>query len=175
MRKRGFVGNWQNRHWAEVYNFFDGDTNNAPNNDKYIPTGELPKQPAGTIAGILERMELFYNTPYVWGGGNRVTGGDCSYYVNYCYSMGGATENNHGSLSSYDIRRIMSIWGAIGEREPKDGMILWRQGHVALYKGGYVYELRSAKLDFQKTAYSTRGKDFAYILYSEKIDYDDVD
>lgn len=170
MKRRGYISNWQQRHYASFYNFFDGDTNNAPNNDKYIPTGDLPKQPTLDINEILKKMELFYNAKYVWGG-SSLQQADCSYFVNYCYGVTGGAYGAHGS-SSYDIVRIYSLWGNVGEIQPKDGMILWRRGHVALYKGGYVYEMANSDKDFQKRPYSTRGKDFTYILYSEKINYD---
>lgn len=176
MRKRGFIGSWQNRHWAEVYDFFSGDTNNAPFNSKYLSDKDLPKQPAGTIKSILERANMFKNSKYVWGGATVATS-DCSFYVSYCY---GTDDEGSHTWDTGMIGRVYTLYGEWGSVTPKNGMILWNGkvsgggGHVGLYMDGQLWDMGNSRVNFRQQDWSERP-DMRYVLYSEKIDYDDVD
>lgn len=158
---RGHI--WSNDD--DEYSPYDGDKPYTPDTPDYTPS---PTEPSGTIESILERMELFYNTPYVWGG-SSLSGADCSFFVNYCY---GTTDVGSHGISSSVIRTTYTIYGTVASgTTPKNGMILWKSGHVALYKDGYVYEMASTALDFQKRSWESQKNRFTYILYSTKINY----
>lgn len=159
---------FRGRIWAndsEEYNPFDGDKPYTPDQPDYTPS---PIEPSGTIASILERMELFYNTDYVWGG-SSLSGADCSFFVNYCY---GTTEIGSHGIDSRGILKTYTTYATVASGTmPKNGMILWKTGHVALYKDGYVYEMASTASDFQKRSWESQKHRFTYILYSTKINY----
>lgn len=63
--------------------------------------------------------------------------GDCSFLVCHAYGI--------QQIGSSQINRQFPIW----EGQPKDGMILWRSGHVAIYSQGNAIQLRGISSDFQ--------------------------
>lgn len=149
---------------SEEYSPFDGDKPYTPDQPDYTPSPIEPLE----IASILERMELFYNTDYVWGG-SSLSGADCSFFVNYCY---GTTEIGSHGIDSRNILKTYTTYATVASGTmPKSGMILWKTGHVALYKDGYVYEMASTASDFQKRSWESQKHRFTYILYSTKINY----
>lgn len=88
--------------------------------------------------------------------------GDCSYLVNYAYGI--ASPGNHGpGTASY--QSMYSKW----EGTPKNGMIVWRNGHAGIYNNGSVIELSSLKNDFKITQYSPSN--WSATLYNKNIQY----
>lgn len=86
--------------------------------------------------------------------------GDCSYLVCYAY--------NRSQIGSWAISEKYEVWE--DKSNPKDGMILWRPGHVAIYDDGKVLELASQSVDFRIKEYVSMEWD--KVLYSNKVDYD---
>lgn len=86
--------------------------------------------------------------------------GDCSYLVCYAY--------NRSQIGSWAISEEYAEWD--DKRKPKDGMILWRPGHVSIYDDGKVLELASQSVDFRIKEYVSMEWD--KVLYSNKVDYD---
>lgn len=86
--------------------------------------------------------------------------GDCSYLVCYAY--------NRSQIGSWAISEEYKIWG--DQQNPKDGMILWRPGHVAIYDDGMVLELANQSVDFRIKEYVSL--EWSKVLYSSKVDYD---
>ena len=83
---------------------------------------------------------------------------DCSGLVCYAYKI--------GELSSYGIEDKYPVWNDA----PKDGMILWRKGHVGIYENGCVHELRGIDYDYQFSAY--KSGNWTKILYDPNVDYE---
>lgn len=94
--------------------------------------------------------------------------GDCSYLVNYAY--GKASPGNHGSGSGA-IANSYSLYGVPGSITPKDGMILWKAGHVGIYWDNKVIELRGIDYDYKEDAYDLK-RGWKKILYDKNISYD---
>lgn len=85
---------------------------------------------------------------------------DCSGLVCYAYQI--------GELSSYGLHDKYPVWGDA----PKDGMILWRKGHVGIYEDGHVHELRGIDYDYQLSPYEAER--WSAVLYDPKVDYTDT-
>lgn len=85
------------------------------------------------------------------------TVGDCSYLVCYAYGI--------KMIGSYQIREKFKIWNG----SPKDGMILWRKGHVAIFGYGKAIQLKGIDYDYVEIDYE---KDkYTAVLYDPAIDY----
>lgn len=159
------------RHWrddTDIHNAWDGDAFD-PLNPDYWGDPDVKNQPSTTVSEILEKAQLFVGTAYYWSG-SHIGASDCSFFVNYCY--GDTDVGSHGK-SSVTIAHTYSVYGKVGEVTPKNGMILWKSGHVALYINGEVWEMLNAATGFKASPYSSRGQKFSLILYSEKVDYDE--
>ena len=121
----------------------------------------------GELASIELAKRLKAENPKVWtntyysralqdiDGKTRVC--DCSGMVCACYDI--------SNIGSYVINETFSKTKKI-----KNGMILWRKGHVGIYANGKVYQMKSQAKDFFIENYN--AKEWSNILYSEKIDYD---
>ena len=100
----------------------------------------------GEIASVALANRLRKENPATWtdsyynkalkdiDGKQRV--GDCSGLVCHAYDI--------GIISSYQIERKYQQW----HDQPKNGMILWRTGHVGIYDSGKVRELRGIDYDY---------------------------
>lgn len=86
--------------------------------------------------------------------------GDCSYLVCYAY--------NRSQIGSWAISEKYEVWE--DKNNPKDGMILWRPGHVAIYDNDKVIELASQSVDFRIKEYVSM--EWSRVLYSKEVDYD---
>ena len=85
---------------------------------------------------------------------------DCSGLV--CHALG------ISDIGSYQIGQKFKEW----KDEPKEGMIAWRQGHVAIFrKGGFVIEMQGQSTDFRDDRYY-KDAGFTKILYDPSINYD---
>lgn len=84
--------------------------------------------------------------------------GDCSGLVCHAYDT--------AMISSYAIEAKYPEW----KDSPKDGMILWRRGHVGIYDGGRVHELKSIDYDYRFDIYDASR--WAKVLYDTSVDYD---
>lgn len=82
---------------------------------------------------------------------------DCSGLVCYAYKI--------GELSSYGIQDKYPAWNGT----PKDGMILWRKGHVGIYEDGHVHELKGIDYDYRFSPYV--ASEWSAVLYDESVDY----
>lgn len=82
---------------------------------------------------------------------------DCSGMVCGCYEI--------SNIGSYAINETFTKTNEI-----KNGMILWRKGHVGLYANSKVYQMKSQALDFYVEDY--KPSDWTNILYDKSIDYD---
>ena len=82
---------------------------------------------------------------------------DCSGMVCGCYEIGniGSSAINDKFSKTKDI---------------KNGMVLWRQGHVGIYADGSVYQMKSIVLDFYVELYNQC--EWTNILYEPSVDYD---
>lgn len=87
--------------------------------------------------------------------------GDCSFLVCYAY--------NRNMISSYSIAEKYKEW----KSQPKNGMILWRPGHVAIYGDGKCIQLKSQAYDYVETNY--KDDSFSKVLYDPNVDYDYID
>lgn len=85
---------------------------------------------------------------------------DCSGLVCHAYDI--------GDISSYGLRDRYPRWTGA----PKDGMILWRTGHVGLYDNGKVRELKGIDYDYCFNAYVK--SQWSEIHYDPNINYDGV-
>lgn len=83
--------------------------------------------------------------------------GDCSFLVCYAYQI--------GMISSYKIKESFKEFNS-----PKDGMVLWRPGHVAIYDDGRVIELASQAVDFRIKKYNK--SEWSAILGRPGVNYD---
>lgn len=83
--------------------------------------------------------------------------GDCSYLVCHAYQI--------GMISSYSIASKYDEWNA----SPKDGMILWRKGHVGIYDSGKVHELKGIDSDYRFDTYD--ASKWARVLYDKSVVY----
>lgn len=122
----------------------------------------------GELATISLADRLQRENPNVWtgkyynkaiqdiNGKNHV--GDCSYLVCHAYDI--------GMINSYGIEAKFPEWKA----DPKDGMILWRRGHVGIYDAGRVHELRGIDSDYKFELY--KPSSWAKVLYDENVLYD---
>lgn len=88
--------------------------------------------------------------------------GDCSYLVNYAY--GKASPGRHGP-STGEYLGIYARWSGA----PKDGMILWRNGHTAIYYQGKSLELVGIDYDYQEKTYNASS--WSATLYNPNIRY----
>lgn len=80
--------------------------------------------------------------------------GDCSYFV--CKAIGIARTD------SATLKKKATKAFEITKANAKEGMILWKSGHVAYIGDGLkVYEFRSTKADATVSSFETRAKDFA--------------
>lgn len=90
--------------------------------------------------------------------GKRVC--DCSGLV--CHAL------NIANIGSYQIKEKFREWAG----EPKEGMIAWRPGHVAIFrKNGYLIEMQCQENDFRDDRHYKEA-DIHKILYSPEINYD---
>lgn len=82
---------------------------------------------------------------------------DCSYLV--CESLGISRTN------SSQIRKMAIKAMPIIKAEAKEGMALWKSGHVA-YIGDdlKIYEMKSTKADACISSFESRAKDFLFML-----------
>lgn len=131
-------------------------------NDKYWYGGKH------TLATINLANQLRHENPSVWtysyyekaikdiDGHTMVC--DCSGLVCYAYQI--------GELSSYGLHDRYLMW----KDAPRDGMILWRKGHVGIYEGGHVHELRGIDYDYQFNAYDPDR--WTAVLYDPTVDYE---
>ena len=121
----------------------------------------------GEIATVTLAKRLQSENPSVWtaayynkaikdvDGKTRV--GDCSGLVCHAYNI--------GDISSYSIHSKYPVWaGPI-----RDGMILWRKGHVGIYDKGKVHELKGIDYDYQCKPY--KASEWSSVHYSTKADY----
>lgn len=125
---------------------------------------------AGQVASKAIADSLKASYPSIWTSGyynealndigQRI--GDCSYLVNYAYGI--ASPGNHGPGTSQYLSR-WSKW--IGT--PKNGMIVWRNGHTGIYTDGKTLEMKGIKLDYKESEYS--AKDWTAILYDPNRQY----
>lgn len=92
--------------------------------------------------------------------GQRV--GDCSYLVNYAYGI--ASPGNHGIGTSQYLAKY-SRWSGV----PKNGMIVWRNGHTGIYASGKTIELVGIAYDYQERDYDSSK--WAAILYDPNRNY----
>lgn len=164
--------NRQRTHWCNDYR----DYNAYFGGDEYKEYSGKYNPPSTTVAQIRAKAQLFSNTQYVRGG-SSLRQADCSFLVNYCY--GTTQEGNHG-ISTSQYFDMFQVYGKMGEVQPKNGMILWRDrplGHTALYLDGYTYEMAGTASGFKKRLYSERESYWlsngGYILYSTNVDYDE--
>lgn len=122
----------------------------------------------GEIATVPLANRLRAENPSVWtasyyakalrdvDGTTRV--GDCSGLVCHAYGI--------GNISSYSIHYKYPVYsGAI-----KDGMILWRKGHVGIYEQGKVHELKGIDYDYQFNDYNP--KEWSAIHYDPSVEYE---
>lgn len=72
--------------------------------------------------------------------------GDCSYLCNFAYGI--ASPGRHGPSTS-QYKGIYTQWPGA----PKNGMILWRSAHCAIYNNGTSIELVGIDYDFQVKTY----------------------
>lgn len=85
---------------------------------------------------------------------------DCSGLVCHAYGI--------GTINSTSIRNKYPRWNG----QPKTGMILWRQGHVGIYDGGKVRELKGIDYDYCFNAYNPAQ--WSEVHYDPKVDYDGI-
>ena len=85
---------------------------------------------------------------------------DCSGLVCYAYKI--------GDIGSYYFPEKYKKWTGT----PKNGMILHRNGHVALYNNGYVVEMRGVDYDFCDTRKYVKSE-WLNVLYDPNVDYDE--
>lgn len=85
---------------------------------------------------------------------------DCSGLVCYAYGI--------SQIGSYQIKEKFIEW----KGEPKEGMIAWRPGHVAIFrKNGYIIEMQGQSTDFRDDRHYKEA-DIQKILYSPSVNYD---
>ena len=121
----------------------------------------------GEVASVSLANRLRSENPNVWtdssykkalkdvDGHTRV--GDCSYLVCHAY--------DRSMIGSYEIVERYPEWiGTI-----RDGMILWRKGHVGVYENGHVHELRGIDYDYQFSLYDPDR--WSKVLYDTKVSY----
>lgn len=83
---------------------------------------------------------------------------DCSHLVCYTYGI--------SDIGSYQIKEKYKEWNG----KPKNGMILWRKGHVAIYWNGKAVQMKGIDYDYQEIEIS---KDkYTKVLYDPNINYD---
>lgn len=103
--------------------------------------------------------DSYYNTALA-DIGQRV--GDCSYLVNYAYGI--ASPGNHGIGTSQYLAKYSRWNGA-----PKNGMIVWRNGHTGIYADEKTIELVGIAYDYQEREYISSK--WAAILYDPNRSY----
>lgn len=92
---------------------------------------------------------------------NNETCCDCSGLVSYAMQI-----PDIGSYYFYDK------YPQFREGTPKDGMMLYKKGHIALYNKGYVVEMRGVDYDFTDTRKYNKSE-WICTLYDPNIDYDE--
>lgn len=137
---------------------------------KYWYGGAGQKATQSLLNSLAASYPSIYTTSYKTKCRTDITNGesvgDCSYLVNYAY--GTASIGNHGSGSS-EIANKYSLYGTPGSVTPKDGMILWRSGHVGIYYNGTVIELKGIDYDYRTAAY--KAGEWKKILYDKNRSY----
>lgn len=88
----------------------------------------------------------------------RTRVGDCSFLVCYAYKV--------GMIGSYQIVERYKEW----KGKPKNGMILWRPGHVAIYCDGKAVQLRG--IDYDYVERSLDVDKYKKVLYDINVSYD---
>ena len=84
---------------------------------------------------------------------------DCSGLV--CYAM------SIPDIGSYQISKKYPTYSG----NPKNGMMLYKQGHIALYNNGYVVEARGIDYDFSDTR-KYNPSEWLSVHYDPNINYD---
>lgn len=122
---------------------------------------------SGEVANVNLANRLRNSYPNIWtssyyqkamadvSAGVRV--GDCSFLVCYAYDI--------PRTSSANLKNIFPTWGG----SPKDGMILWRPGHVGIYWSGKVIELVGIDVDYRESAYDASR--WQAVLYDKNRKY----
>lgn len=122
---------------------------------------------SGQVANVALANQLRQSYPNIWtsayyqkamadiAAGVRV--GDCSYLVSYAYDI--------PRTSSAGLRNTYPAWSGA----PKDGMILWRPGHVGIYWSGKVIELVGIDVDYRESTYV--ASKWEAILYDKNRTY----
>lgn len=87
---------------------------------------------------------------------------DCSYLVNYAYGI--ASPGNHGIGTSQYLSRWSKWNGA-----PRNGMIVWRNGHTGIYNDGRTIEMVGIDYDYQEKTYV--ASKWSAILYDPNRTY----
>lgn len=100
------------------------------------------------------------------------TGIDCSGYVCRAFGL-----SNIGS--SQLMAKMTNQYKVSDASKIKNGMIIWRQGHIALLEVDetgipWVLEAKGTSYDLCRTLYSTRGRDFTYYGELSGIDYSEA-
>lgn len=85
---------------------------------------------------------------------------DCSHLVCKAYGI--------SDIGSAQIATKYQVW----TKEPRDGMILWRKGHVGIYENGHVHEMRGIDWDYRFDAYNKDS--WTKILYDPAVEYENI-
>ncbi len=86
--------------------------------------------------------------------------GDCSYLVCKAYGI--------AQIGSYQIRERYPVYN-INPKIGRNGMILWRPGHVGIFYEGQVIALRG--IDYGYNVCSLNVEHFTYVLCDMSVDY----
>lgn len=84
--------------------------------------------------------------------------GDCSYLVCKAYGI--------SMIGSSQMKNKFKVWND----KPKNGMILWRSGHVAIYNNGFCIQLKGVDYDYTELPYGVDKYDIIY--YHPDVNYD---
>lgn len=84
---------------------------------------------------------------------------DCSGLVCYAYGI--------SDIGSSQMLAFFKKW----DKKPKNGMILYKKGHVGIYENGRILEMRGVDYDYQSSR-TYKSQDWLFILYSPEVDYD---